>query len=97
MNVTHPELPHAALCQEIYDLPLRFGAAKNGLKTNPEWLTQEFEDTNAYVFGVFADKADALMAALEAEKHCAHGSRAFCCPGCIAATSLPRASRPDWA
>lgn len=96
MDVTHPEPPHAALCQEIYDLPLRFGAAKNGLKTNPEWLTQKFEDTNAYVFGVFADKADALMAAHEAEKHCAHELRAFCFPGCIAATSPPRASRPDW-
>jgi AraC-like DNA-binding protein len=68
MEVTYPAPPHAAAYQELYRVPVTFGARRNALRIAPEWLTVEFEGTSRYVFGVFADKADALMSALEADR-----------------------------
>lgn len=66
IEVTHPAPSYAAAYQEVLRCPVTFGAGRNALLIAPEWLTQEFDAHSAYVFGLFADKADALLAELEA-------------------------------
>jgi AraC-like DNA-binding protein len=65
MQVTHPAPAHAAEYRALFRTPVTFAAPRNAIRIDPYWLTVEFEDTSRYVFGVFADRADALLAALE--------------------------------
>lgn len=68
MEVTHPRPAHAAAYDALFRVPVAFGAARNAMQIAPEWLTTDFEGTSGYVFGVFAERADALMARLEADR-----------------------------
>jgi AraC-like DNA-binding protein len=61
MEVTHAAPPHAAAYEELYRVPVRFGAARNALRIEPRWLEVKWEGTSRYVFGIFAGKADALL------------------------------------
>jgi len=68
IEVTHPRPPHADAYDDLFRVPVTFGAARNALRIAPEWLTTEFEGASGYVFGLFAEKADALLARLEADR-----------------------------
>lgn len=45
--------------------PVTFGAARNAMLIDAAWLGQEFDEHIGYVFGLFTERADALMAELE--------------------------------
>jgi AraC-like DNA-binding protein len=60
ITVTHPRPDHADLYEEYWQCPVTFGSERNGVKFNSDWLGIEFARSNAYAFGVFAEKADAL-------------------------------------
>ena len=64
MEVTHPAPAHAAAYEELYRVPVRFGAARNAIRIEPKWLDVKWEGTSRYVFGIFADRAEALLEAL---------------------------------
>lgn len=66
LEVTHAAPAHATEYERILRCPVRFGAPRNAMLIDAAWLGQEFDEHNAYVFGLFTDKADALMAELEA-------------------------------
>lgn len=66
VEVTHDAPAYAEAYERILRCPVTFGATRNALCIAPEWLTQEFDAHSGYVFGIFAEKADALLAELEA-------------------------------
>ena len=68
LQVTHPAPGHAAAYEEILRVPVTFAAPRNAMQIEPAWLQTPFENSGAYVFGIFADRADALMARLESDR-----------------------------
>lgn len=67
IEVTHPAPAHADRYKEVLQCEVTFDASRNALQMDPVWLTTEWDVDNSYVFGIFAEKADALLAELEAE------------------------------
>ncbi len=65
IEVTYPRPPHAEAYTRILKAPLRFEAARNAIRIAPHWLHLETKTENDYVFGIFTDRANALLAELE--------------------------------
>lgn len=65
VELTHPEPPHATALTEILRVPVSFGCPRNAMQIAPQALDADFDEPNAYVFGLFAERADALLAELE--------------------------------
>lgn len=62
LRMTHSEPAHGALIREILDVPVTFGADRNAMLMDPEWLAIEYDEGDrSYVFGIFAERADRLM------------------------------------
>lgn len=68
IEFTHPRPAHAETTTELYRVPVRYDAPRNALRMDPVWLTTEFDGTSGYVFGIFAERADALMQRLETDR-----------------------------
>lgn len=68
LRFTHPRPGHAAEYDRIFNAPIRFGADRNAIRIAPSWLDIRLGPPNRYVFGVFSEKAQALMAELEASR-----------------------------
>ena len=66
VHVTHPRPRHAAVYREILKAPVRFSSAWNALRIDPAWLDIRLAPANRYVFGVFSERAEALMTRLKA-------------------------------
>lgn len=66
LTLTYPAPTHASVYEEVFRCPITFDAPRNGMLISPAWLTQEFDAHSGYVFGLFTDKADALLTQLEA-------------------------------
>ena len=62
--MTHAPPIHAVDYERILACPVTFGARRNALQIAPFWLTASFDDSSRYVFGIFTDRADALLAEL---------------------------------
>ena len=62
--------PHADVYPELFAVPVRFNGRRNAIRIDPVWITPAtaFEPGNAYVFGVFAHHADALLEALRRDE-----------------------------
>ena len=67
VQVTHPRPDHARAYDEIFKAPVTFGAARNALRIDPAWLSLPTTNPNRYVFGVFNERAERLLAELEAQ------------------------------
>ncbi|WP_417310271.1 AraC family transcriptional regulator [Devosia sp.] len=65
IEVTHAAPAHAEDYARLLGCPVSFGARRNALQIAPRWLTQTFDETSRYVFGIFTERADALLAELE--------------------------------
>lgn len=65
VELTHPEPPYATKLAEILRVPVSFGCPRNAMQIAPQALAADFDEPNAYVFGLFAERADALLAELE--------------------------------
>jgi AraC-like DNA-binding protein len=65
---THPEPAHSAEHARILGVPVHFGADRNALAIDRSWLSLPLPNFNRYVFGVFIDRAEALMAEMLANK-----------------------------
>lgn len=66
VRVTHPAPEHAAAYAEVFGAPVEFGAARNEMLIEPDWLTMPVGLAPRYAFGILARHADALVAELEA-------------------------------
>ena len=67
IEVTHKQPEHAQSYDEIFRIPTHFEADRNAMEIDPIWLTTDFVAETSYVFGVFAERADALMKKLETQ------------------------------
>jgi AraC-like DNA-binding protein len=65
VHFTHPEPAHRAEYDRIFRAPVVFGADRNAFQIDPLLQSQKVARLPRYAFGVLAEKADALLAALE--------------------------------
>ncbi|QMW24639.1 AraC family transcriptional regulator ligand-binding domain-containing protein [Sandaracinobacteroides saxicola] len=62
--VRHARPAHAAAYDAILRVPVRFGAGRNAIAIHESWLSVPIPNANRYVFGLFSERAQALMDAL---------------------------------
>lgn len=65
LHFSHPRPDHVAEYDRIFAAPLTFGSDRNAIRIAPSWLDIRLGPPNRYVFGVFSEKAQALMRDLE--------------------------------
>ena len=65
VHVTHPEPAYRAEYDRIFRAPVTFGADRNALLIDNEWTTRATGRSNRYVFGIFSERAEALLKGLE--------------------------------
>lgn len=65
IEMTHAKPAHAGELEQLLQCPIAFGCTRNAMQIAPDWLVRPFENTSRYVFGIFSEKADALLAELE--------------------------------
>lgn len=68
VEVTHPEPAYRAEYERIFSAPVRFGAARNALCLNEPLLARPVAQTPRYVFGLFSERAQALLESLRQPK-----------------------------
>ncbi|MBP7704408.1 MAG: AraC family transcriptional regulator [Caulobacter sp.] len=66
VEVSHARPAHADDYARLLKAPVTFGAGRNALRIDPSWLSLETTGANGYVFGVFNERAEALLKRLEA-------------------------------
>ena len=86
MQVTHPKPAHAEDYEKILSVPVSFNQNRNAMRMNPALLNVEFTANNEYAFGLFIERADTLLTALESDQSL---------QGKIEAYILPRLHRGD--
>ena len=59
--VTHTEPVHWPAYAEILKVPVTFASDRNAIAIHESWLSLPLPYSNQYVFGVFSDKAQALL------------------------------------
>jgi AraC-like DNA-binding protein len=62
---THAAPAHAESCRRILGVPVSYGCDRNAMAIDPAWLTLPLPHNNRYVFGIFSDRAQALLTALQ--------------------------------
>lgn len=67
-HVTHEAPPHAAAYERVWQVPVTFEAERNAIRMNPVWPTLPVEPESRYVFGVFSDRAEALLQELQSSQ-----------------------------
>lgn len=56
---------HADEIARVLGVPVKFGTDRNAIAIHESWLSLPLPYSNRYVFGVFIDRADALLAEME--------------------------------
>jgi AraC-like DNA-binding protein len=67
-HVTHAEPAYRDVYDRLWRVPITFGSAWNAIKVHPAWPMLKIDGGNRYVFGVLAEKADALLRELESSR-----------------------------
>lgn len=67
-HVTHPEPAHRAAYDRLWQVPVTFNSHWNAIKVHPSWPLLKIDGGNRYVFGVLADRAEALLQELNVSK-----------------------------
>ncbi len=67
-HVTHPEPPHRAAYDRLWQVPITFSSHWNAIKVHPAWPMLKIDGGNRYAFGVLAEKAEALLKELQTSK-----------------------------
>lgn len=68
VHVTHPAPSYAAVYEAVLRAPVTFESDRNALLIDEAWLDMRLGPARQYLFGVLAERADALMQRLESEK-----------------------------
>jgi len=67
IEVTHAPPSYADEYEITLRCPVTFNAARNAMLIAAQWLEQDFDDHVGYVFGVFTERAETLLARLETD------------------------------
>lgn len=65
VHVPHAAPGHAADYARVLGVPTTFGAALNGMRIDPSWLSIPLHNPSRYAFGVLSERAAQLLAGLE--------------------------------
>lgn len=65
LEVTYPAPPYVAAYDELLQIPATFEGSRNAMEIDNSWLNTDFEDGKQYIFSVFTQHADKLLAELE--------------------------------
>ncbi len=65
VHVTHPAPAYASEYDRLFHAPTSFGTAWNAMRLDEEWLARSAGRPPSYLFGVFLEHAEALLARLE--------------------------------
>ena len=65
IHFTHAEPEYRSEYDRIMKVPITFGSTRNAICIHESWLSIRTNLENRYVFGVFSDRADDLLADLE--------------------------------
>ena len=65
VEVTHKKPAHAADYARILKAPVIFDSGRNAMRIDPSWLSLRTTGANEYVFGVFNERAEALLKRLK--------------------------------
>jgi len=68
VHMTHSAPAHRAAYDQFFTMPVTFESDRNALLIDPSFLNEPTNNGNRYVFGVFSDRAEALLKSLEAAK-----------------------------
>lgn len=68
VHMTHPAPAHRAAYDQFFTMPVTFESDRNALLIDPNFVHEPTNAGNRYVFGVFSERAEALMKSLEASK-----------------------------
>ena len=68
IHVSHPDPGYRAEYERILRAPVFFGSDRNAMLLDEVWLSHRIRTQPRYVFGILAERADALLAALESSK-----------------------------
>lgn len=61
VHVTHAKPLHADAYDRIWQVPVTFSSDRNAIAIHPSWLSLPLPGASRYVFGIFSDRAQALM------------------------------------
>lgn len=67
-HVTHAPPSHRDHYERLWQVPVTFNSTWNAIKVHPAWPSLKIDGGDRYVFGVLADRAEALLKELEASK-----------------------------
>jgi len=65
MEVTYAPPPYVDAYAELLQIPVRFNGVRNALRIDSFWLDTDFDPGNEYIFAIFTDHANALLAELD--------------------------------
>lgn len=65
LHVTHGRPSHAQAYDDLFQVPVTFGAEQNALFVDKSWAEIKFDRRTRYTFGVLSKHAEALMQELE--------------------------------
>lgn len=65
LEVTYAPPPYVDAYAELLQIPVRFNGARNALRIDRFWLETDFDPDNEYIFAIFTDHADTLLAELD--------------------------------
>lgn len=67
VHVTHAAPDYVDVYRAVLKAPVTFSSSWNALQIDPAWLDIRLAPANRYVFGIFSERAEALLKSLEAE------------------------------
>lgn len=76
VHVTHPRPGHWEAYERVWRAPVVFGSTRNAMLMDPEWEQYRVRRTDPYVLGVLREKADRMVAELDAGQTAAGRVRA---------------------
>ncbi|MGJ8527209.1 AraC family transcriptional regulator [Maritalea sp.] len=65
LQVCHAAPSYAADYQRILNVPVEFGAVRNAMQIDPNWLSVKVEPANPYLFSVLVERGEALLSELD--------------------------------
>jgi AraC-like DNA-binding protein len=68
VHVTHKAPPYRAEYERIFGAPVKFESEWNAVRIDTSWLSHPIGLEPRYAFGIFAERADALLKSLESSK-----------------------------
>jgi len=80
VHVTHAAPAYAAEYDRYLKAPVVFDSNWNAVRVDPSWLSMRIQKKKRYVFGIFSDRAQALLASLEETKTAKGGVEAALIP-----------------